>query len=106
LAYGTQTEIGGKISAIMSRVIPFPAAIVDYTNVVYLSDVEKDLASIETFYQTQDLSKEGLRVDFTTPDGKKRLQIKEREILDKLVEDKIIEILAKEMRDFDFPGRY
>lgn len=96
LAYGTQTEIGGKISAIMSRVIPFPAAIVGYTNVVYLSDVEKDLASIQTFYQTQDLSKEGLRVDFTTPDGKKRLQIKEREILDKLVEDKIIEILAKE----------
>jgi len=95
LAYGTQTEIGKKISTIMSKVIPFPAAVVGYTNIVYLSDVEKDLASIEKFYQTQDLSKEGLRVDFTTSDGKKRLQIKEREILDKLVEDKIIEVLAK-----------
>jgi hypothetical protein len=53
------------------------------------------LASIQKFYQTQDLSKEGLRIDFTTPDGEKRLQIKEREILDKLVEDKIIGVLAK-----------
>lgn len=95
LAYGTQTEIGKKISAAISKIIPFPAAIINYSNVVYMRDVEKDLASLEKFYQTQDLSKEGLRVDFTTPDGKKRLQIKEREVIDKLVEDKMIEILAK-----------
>ena len=95
LAYGTQTEIGKKISTVISRVIPFPAAVIGYTNVVYMSDVEQDLASLEKFYQTHDLSKEGLRVDFTTSDGQKRLQIKEREIIDKLVEDKIIEILAK-----------
>ena len=95
LAYGTKTEIGKKISAIISKTIPFPAAIINYSNIVYMSDVEKDLASLEKFYQTQDLSKEGLRVDFTTLDGQKRLQIKEREVIDKLVEDKMIEILAK-----------
>ena len=95
LAYGTQTEIGEKIAAKMSKVIPFPAAIVGYTHFVYLDDMKKNLASVEKFYASQDFSKDGLRIDFTTPDGKKRLEIKEREILNKLVEDKIIEILAK-----------
>ena len=95
LAYGTQTEAGKKIYTAISNTIPFPAAIINYTNFVYLKDVEKDLASIETFYKTYDFSDDGMRVDFSTPDGKKRLQIKKREIVDKLVEDKIIEILAK-----------
>lgn len=97
LAYGTQTAIGEKIAAKMSKVIPFPAAIVGYTHVVYLDDMAKNLASVEKFYASQDFSKDGLRVDFTTPDGKKRLEIKEREILNKLVEDKVIEILAKKL---------
>lgn len=95
LAYGTQTAIGKKIYKIISNTIPFPGVIIDYTNFVYLKDIEKDLASIETFYKTYDFSDEGMRVDFTTPEGGKRLQIKKREIIDKLVEDKIIEILVK-----------
>lgn len=97
LAYGTDTTAGKKIAAKVAEVVPFPAALVDYTHFVYLDDVEKNLASLENFYrhQSDDLSKEGLRIDFTTPEGMKRLEIKKREILDKLVEDKIIEILAK-----------
>lgn len=95
LAYGTNTAIGGKIAAKMSKIIPFPAAIIDYTNFISENDLQKGLASVEKFYATQDLSKEGLRIDFTTPDGQKRLKIKEREILDKMVEDKIIEILTE-----------
>jgi parvulin-like peptidyl-prolyl isomerase len=96
LAYGTRSEIGTKIAAKISAVVPFPAAIIGWTNVVYIKDVVANLASVEQFYQTQDFAKEGLRIDFTTDDGKKRLRIKEREILDKMVEDKVIEILAKE----------
>ncbi|HOW60308.1 MAG TPA: peptidylprolyl isomerase [Candidatus Moranbacteria bacterium] len=94
LAYGTQTEIGKRISVTVSSIIPFPAAIINYTHLVYIKDVEKDLASIERFYKSYNFSDEGLRIDFTTSDGKKRLQIKKREILDKLIEDKIIEVLA------------
>ena len=95
LAYGTQSSIGKRVNSFVSNTLPLPAAIVNYTNIVYLKDVEKDLASIEKFYQTYDFSDEGLRVDFSTPEGRKRLQIKKREIIDKLVEDKIIEILAR-----------
>ncbi|MDD5396718.1 MAG: peptidylprolyl isomerase [Candidatus Moranbacteria bacterium] len=95
LAYGTNTAIGSKISAKISQVIPFPAAIVDWRHVVFMKDVETNLASVEKFYQTKNFASEGLRVDFSTDEGKKRLRIKEREILDKMVEDQIIEILAK-----------
>ena len=96
LAYGTDTAVGKKIAAKISKAVPFPAAIIDHTNFIYWDDVEKNLASVENFYKSQELSKEGLRIDFTTPDGGKRLEIKKRELFNKLVEDKIIEILAKE----------
>ncbi|NTW27432.1 MAG: hypothetical protein HGA36_03840 [Candidatus Moranbacteria bacterium] len=96
LAYGTRTEIGAKIAAKIAVVVPFPAAIVDWRHVVYISSVQDNLASVERFYQVHDFSNDGLRVDFTTEDGKKRLRIKQREIMDKMVEDKIIEILAKQ----------
>ncbi len=95
LAYGTETEIGKKIANKFEKIIPFPAAIIDHTNFIFLSDVEKNLDSVQKFYVSQEISKEGLRIDFTTPDGMKRLEIKKREVLDKLVEDKIIELLAK-----------
>jgi peptidyl-prolyl cis-trans isomerase C len=96
LAYGTTTKIGGKISANFSRVIPFPAAIIDWRHIVFMKDVEKNMASVEKFYKVKNFASEGLRVDFTTEEGGKRLKIKEREVLDKMVEDQIIEILAKE----------
>lgn len=96
LAYGTQTKVGAKIALSVSKIVPFPAAIVDWRNVVFMDDVQANLASVEKFYQTQNFASEGLRVDFTTESGKKRLMIKKREIFDKMVEDRIIEILAKE----------
>ena len=96
LAYGTNSEIGKNIAGKISTVIPFPAAIVDWRHTISIDDLQANLLSVEKFYQTQDFAKEGLRVDFTTEDGKKRLRIKEREILDKMVEDKVIEILAKQ----------
>ncbi|HPN54947.1 MAG TPA: peptidylprolyl isomerase [Candidatus Moranbacteria bacterium] len=95
LAFGTETEIGKKIATKFSKIVPFPAAVIDHTNFILWNDVEKNMDSIQKFYVSQEISKEGLRIDFTTPNGIKRLDIKKREILDKLVEDKIIEILAK-----------
>ncbi|HAR99628.1 MAG: Peptidylprolyl isomerase PrsA-like protein [Candidatus Moranbacteria bacterium GW2011_GWC2_37_73] len=96
LAYGTRTEIGTKIAAAISKAVPFPAVIINWSRIIYINDVQDNMASITKFYQTQDFAKEGLRIDFSTEDGKKRLRIKEREIIDKMVEDEIIEILAKD----------
>lgn len=96
LAYGTNTQLGKKIAAQISQVLPFPAAIIGWNNVVYLDELESNVASVVRYYQVGKFSDEGLRVDFSTEAGRKRLEIKKREILDKMVEDKIIIVLAKE----------
>lgn len=93
LAYGTNTQIGAKIAAKISNVVPFPAAIVKWNEIVYLKQLEANMDSVELFYKTQKFN-EGLRVDFTTEIGQKRLEIKRREILDKMVEDQVIKMLA------------
>lgn len=80
---------------IFSR-ISYPAAIVDNTNVIYVSTVRENLVALRTFYESQNFSKVGMRVDFSTEDGVRRLKIKEKEILNKAIEDKIIEILSKQ----------
>ncbi len=76
--------------------IPFPAVVVDYYHFVSLSNIDEDLQSVKNFYENQDFSKEGLLVDFSTEDGKKRLKIKEKDIFNKLIADKVIELAAKE----------
>ena len=96
LAYGTKTSAGIRLKGVFAKVIPAPAAIINYRHVVLSSELEKNLASVQQFYATQDLSQTGLRVDFSTPDGQKRLEIKKKDLLQKMVEDKAIEILAGE----------
>lgn len=95
LAYATNTQIGAKIAAKISNIVPFPAAVVKWNHVVYLKSLESNMDSVQQFYQTQKFN-EGLRVDFTTEVGRKRLEIKKREVLDKMVEDEIIKTLAAE----------
>lgn len=96
LAYGTNTLIGARIAGKISKVVPFPAAIVKWNHVVYLNELDGNLNSVKKLYETKKFSSEGLRVDFTTEAGEKRLEIKKREILNKMVEDEIVETLSKE----------
>lgn len=78
------------------EILPFPIAVVGATDVVLAGNLSKDLVSVRKFYESQDFSKIGLRVDFSTSDGKKRLKVKERKLLNKLIENRIIEKLASE----------
>lgn len=80
------------------RILPYPAVVVDMNNFILLSDVNKNLASIRRFYENQsdDFARSGMRVDFSTPEGEKRLKIREKELLNTLIEDKAVRILAKE----------
>ncbi len=98
LAYGTKTILGNRIAKTISKVVPYPAAILNYHNFVFENEVEKNLTSLEQFYATQNFSQAGLRIDFTTADGQKRLEIKRKELLQKMVEDKAIKILANERK--------
>jgi parvulin-like peptidyl-prolyl isomerase len=75
--------------------VPFPAVVVDYRNAVPLRDLSDNLSSVKRFYESQDFSKIGMRVDFSTEEGKMRLKIREREIVNKMVEDAAIRSLAE-----------
>ena len=77
------------------RFLPFPAAIVSSTGYISIGELEGELFTVKNFYENQNFSNLGYRVDFSTEDGKKRLMIKKRRLLNKLIENKIIEMLAK-----------
>lgn len=87
---GVRSTFSNKITSI----IPFPAAIVGGTRFVTIDALNENLSSVERFYKNQNFSEIGFRVDFATEDGKKRLKIKEKKVLNKLIENKIIEKLA------------
>lgn len=62
---------------------------------ITVKQLNKGLAAARKFYESQDLSSKGMRVDFSTQEGEFRLKIKEKEVLNKLVENAMIEILAE-----------
>ncbi|MFA6048293.1 MAG: peptidylprolyl isomerase [Parcubacteria group bacterium] len=74
----------------VAAIVPYPAAIAD-NKIISVSSLDKNLEAARKFYESQDFSDVGMRIDFSTPDGKKRLKIKERRILTKMIEDAIIE---------------
>jgi len=78
------------------RFLPYPAAFVGQASYISIGELESELRAVKSFYENQDFSDSGYRVDFSTEDGGKRLMIKERKLLNKLIENKIIEKLAEE----------
>lgn len=57
-------------------------------------DIADDLSSVRSFYENQDFSSIGLRVDFSTEDGRKRLKVREREIINRMLENEVIRMAA------------
>jgi len=93
LVYGFSLENSWLKASV--KKIPYPAALVNFYYPITFSELQENLNSVKSFYEKQDLSNSGFRVDFSTPDGKKRLKIKEKYLLNKLIENQIIEILSK-----------
>jgi foldase protein PrsA len=94
LVYGFGT--GSKIAKVAVKYIPFPAAVVDYCHFISIGQLDSNLQSVRNFYESQDFSEVGLRVDFSTEDGEKRLKVRERQLLNKMIEDKVMELLARQ----------
>lgn len=75
-------------------VVPYPVAMVGSDFISY-KKLLSELDSVQRFYENQDFSKAGMRVDFSTTDGRKRLEIKGKGVLGKLIDDEIIQAEAK-----------
>ena len=63
---------------------------------ITISELEENTLSIKRFYENQNFAQFGIRIDFGTEDGKKRLQLQERKMINKLIEDIAIEQIADE----------
>lgn len=92
LIYGLGVD--NKLTQKTAAYVPYPVASWG-ANFITESKLKSQLGSVRRFYENQDFSGLGARVDFGTEDGKKRLKIKEKNILNKLIEDKLIENEAK-----------
>ncbi len=79
----------------VGKALYLPAIIVD-GHWITISEIDENTLSIKRFYENQDFSKFGIRIDFSTEDGKKRLQLQERKMINKLIEDIAIEQIADE----------
>ncbi len=77
------------------KALYLPAIIVD-GKWISLAELEENTTSIKSFYENQDFSQFGIRIDFNTVDGQKRLQLQERKMINKLIEDIAIEQMADE----------
>lgn len=75
---------------------PFPVVMIGGDVVVQSGVLTENVASIKRFYESQDFGQMGIRVDFSTPEGEKRLKLRERDLLNKMLEDAVIKRLAKD----------
>ena len=78
----------------VENIFPYPAAVIDGVHFLTIRELQNNVDAVRKFYENQDFSKLGIKVDFNSEDGKKMLRIKERDSLVKMIENKIIEIAA------------
>ncbi len=77
-----------------TKTFPYPIVWVNGTFITEYA-LARNMESVKRFYENQDFSSLGLRVDFSTEEGQKRLHVREREVLNKMVEDASFRALAK-----------
>lgn len=75
---------------------PFPVIMIGQGVAVTTSGLAENRKALQNFYESQDFSQIGMRVDFSTDDGKKRLKLKEKDLVNKMLEDRVIRMLAED----------
>lgn len=93
--YALPGAFGSRLEAARER-MPYPLVAVDYVDFISYRDLSSNAAAVRRFYENQDFSKIGLRVDFSTEEGQKRFQVREKDVLNKMIEDRALRSLGKE----------
>ena len=70
--------------------LPYPALWISPFTFISYNEIYQSVRALETFYTQQDFSSLGLRVDFSTQEGVKRLKIREKEIINIFIEQEVI----------------
>ena len=77
------------------EIIPLSVAKIENSESISSKQLFQDTAAVKKFYESKDYAHRGERVDFSTKAGKIRMRIKEKDVLNKLIEDKIIQRIAE-----------
>ncbi|MEP7162690.1 MAG: peptidylprolyl isomerase [Candidatus Moraniibacteriota bacterium] len=85
-----------RLTSKIAKVLPFPVASIGVSEIITTKSLGENMTSIRRFYETQDFGKAGMRIDFSTEDGQRRLKLREKDLLNKMLEDRAIERLARE----------
>ena len=80
----------------IERTIPLPSVFIGATPAFSIKSFFENRDAVKRFYENQDFASIGVRVDFSTEEGKKRFLVRERAVLNKMIEDAIIEELARD----------
>lgn len=75
--------------------MPYPLVIVSPSQVITYREYAENTRAVKRFYENQDFSKLGLRVDLSTEEGQKRFLVRKKEILNKMIEDEALLAIAK-----------
>lgn len=87
---------GTAVAQSVARLFPLPIASIGLSDIVTSRELAEDMDSIRRFYESQDFERVGMRVDFSTPEGSQRLKLREKDLLNKMLEDRAIVRLANE----------
>ncbi|MFC1623338.1 peptidylprolyl isomerase, partial [Patescibacteria group bacterium] len=88
--------INSEYAKSASNLIPLPVVIVNGDSVVFYKDFFNNIDSVKSFYKNQDFGSVGIRIDFSTEEGRRKFRVKERDVLNKMIEDDLIRDLAEE----------
>lgn len=83
-------------SRLFATRFPFPVVLIGQGVAVTTEGLSANRDALRHFYESQDFAELGMRVDFTTDDGKKRLKVREKDLINKMLEDKAVELLARD----------
>lgn len=87
---------GTAVADRLGRLFPFPVARIGWNAFATTRELSQNMSSIRRFYESQDFEKVGMRIDFSTPEGKQRLKMREKDLFNKMIEDDAIRLLARE----------
>lgn len=78
------------------KAVPYPVAAVNYTEWIRYSDFNENVKAMRRYLESKEAAYGGGNFDFGTAPGQKRLAIIKKNILNQLIESKIVEMLAKD----------
>ncbi len=86
----------GSRGMLLRERMPYPLVIISPKQIITYREYAENSRAVKRFYESQDFSQIGLRVDLNTEEGQKRFMVRKKEVLNKMIEDEALRSIAKD----------